>query len=187
MEQIIQGLGILRYPTQNKVSAPSIPITKPWVHLNGSLVSPSLKAMDEMKLVPYPRRPPPAKSDNTIKFLVNMTGPGAWALGVGSHQAFRQQLPPLLWDESSRGGTTYGKNQLRNGSVVDIVYENGANVTSQHPFHKHNNKAWIIGAGHGGFPWATVADAIEGGAAKNFNLEDPPIRDGARLGNHTGD
>ncbi|CAI6098433.1 unnamed protein product [Clonostachys chloroleuca] len=186
-EQIIQGLGILRYPTQNKVSAPSIPITKPWVHLNGSLVSPSLKAMDEMKLVPYPRRPPPVKSDNTIKFLVNMTGPGAWALGVGSHQAFRQQLPPLLWDESSRGGTTYGKNQLRNGSVVDIVYENGANVTSQHPFHKHNNKAWIIGAGHGGFPWATVADAIEGGATKNFNLEDPPIRDGARLGNNTGD
>ncbi|KAL2678498.1 hypothetical protein Neosp_009244 [[Neocosmospora] mangrovei] len=186
-EQIIQGLGILRYPSQPKGNDSNVPTTKPWVHLNGSLVSPAFTAMDETKLAPYPHRPPPAKSDNTIKFLVNMTGSGAWALGVGSHQAFRQQLPPLLWDESSRGQTTYGENQLRNGSVVDIIYENGANVTSQHPFHKHNNKAWIIGTGEGGFPWETVADAIEGGAAKNFNFKNPPIRDGCRLGNGTGD
>ncbi|KAM5343982.1 hypothetical protein ACJ41O_012519 [Fusarium nematophilum] len=74
-----------------------------------------------------------------------------------------------------------------NGSVVDIIFENGANVTSQHPFHKHNHKAWIIGTGHGGFPWATVADAIEDGAGTYFNLVDPPIRDGCRLGNNTGD
>ncbi|RSM06683.1 hypothetical protein CEP52_005560 [Fusarium oligoseptatum] len=186
-EQIIQGLGILRYPSQAKENASHAPDTKPWVHLNGSLVSPSLTAMDEVKLAPYPHRPPPAKSDNTIKFLVNMTGSGAWALGVGSHQAFRQQLPPLLWEDSSRGQTTYGENQLLNGSVVDIIYENGANVTSQHPFHKHNNKAWIIGTGQGGFPWDSVVDAIEGGAAKNFNFENPPIRDGCRLGNETGD
>ncbi|EEU34604.1 uncharacterized protein NECHADRAFT_82322 [Fusarium vanettenii 77-13-4] len=163
-EQIIQGLGILRYPSPPKGNAANVPTTKPWVHLNGSLISPTLTAMDETKLAPYLHRPPPAKSDNTVKFLANMTGSGAWALGVGSHQAFRQQLPPLLWDESSR-----------------------ANVTSQHPFHKHNNKAWIIGTGEGGFPWETVADAMEGGAVKNFNSDNPPIRDGCRLGNGTGD
>ncbi|KAM5364346.1 hypothetical protein ACJZ2D_011543 [Fusarium nematophilum] len=80
-----------------------------------------------------------------------------------------------------------GDYAIRNGSVVDIIFENGANVTSQHPFHKHNHKAWIIGTGHGGFPWATVADAIEDGAGTYFNLVDPPIRDGCRLGNNTGD
>ncbi|KAI8664835.1 hypothetical protein NCS56_00917600 [Fusarium sp. Ph1] len=186
-EQIIQGLGLLRYPSQLKGNAANVPDTKPWGHLNGSLVSPALTAIDEMKLAPYPHQPPPAKSDNTIKFLVNMTRSRAWALGVGYHQAIRQQLPQLLWDGSSRGQTTYGDNRLRNESVVDIIYENGANVTSQHPLHKHNNKAWIIGTGSGGFPWHIVADGIEGGAAKNFNFENPPIRDGYGLGNGTGD
>ncbi|TDZ35287.1 Laccase abr2 [Colletotrichum spinosum] len=135
---------------------------------------------------------PPAKADNTIKFFVNMTGPSSWALNIGPHQAFRQQLPPLLWEEESRGVTTYGGNfnggSLHNGTVVDIIFENGANVTSQHPFHKHNSKAYVIGTGTGGFPWPTVEDAIrEGGVGNRFNLVDPPNRDGCRLGNGTGD
>lgn len=144
--------------------------------------------MDETKLRPFPARPPPSTSDSTLKFFINMTGTGSWALNIGPHQAFRQQLPPLLWDDDSRGETTYSEGSLRNGSVVDIIFENGANVTTQHPFHKHNNKAFIIGTGTGGFPWASVDEAIRhGGQAKNFNFVDPPLRDGCRLGNQTGD
>ncbi|KAM0228425.1 hypothetical protein ACHAPO_010757 [Fusarium lateritium] len=188
-EQVIQGLGILRYPSKtNNNEITKLPTTKPWVHLNGTLVSSSLTPMDEMKLAPFPERPPPPTSDQTVKLFINMTGPSAWSLGLGSHQAFRQQLPPLLWQEGSRGSTTLGdQNALRNGSVVDIIFENGANVTTQHPFHKHNHKAWIIGTGHGGFSWATVQEAIDAGAANQFNLKNPPIRDGCRLGNATGD
>lgn len=188
-EQVIQGIGILRYPSQTRDDGRlTVPNTRPWVHLNGSLVSTSLKAMDEMKLAPFPARPPPQTSDQTLKLFINMTGPAAWALGLGSHQAFRQQLPPLLWQEESRGSTTIGaQNSLLNGSVVDIIFENGANVTTQHPFHKHNHKAWIIGTGHGGFPWANAQEAIDAGAGEYFNLETPPIRDGCRLGNATGD
>ncbi|TEA16993.1 Laccase abr2 [Colletotrichum sidae] len=191
-EQIIQGFGILRYPGPQKLVTRGVPDTKPWVHLNGSLISSSSIAMDETKLAPYPPKAPPAKADNTIKFFVNMTGPSSWALNIGPHQAFRQQLPPLLWEEESRGVTTYGGNfnggSLHNGTVVDIIFENGANVTSQHPFHKHNSKAYVIGTGTGGFPWPTVEDAIrEGGVGNRFNLVDPPNRDGCRLGNGTGD
>ncbi|PSR79595.1 laccase TilA [Coniella lustricola] len=191
-EQIIQGLGVLRYPGQNVKDEQQIPETRPWVHLNGSLVSSSLVAMDETKLAPYPTSTPPIKADNTIKFFVNMTGPGSWALNIGPHQAFRQQLPPLLWENTSRGGTTYGNdgsnNTLLNGTVVDIIFENGANVTSQHPFHKHNHKAFILGTGTGGFPWSTVEEAISvGGMGRHFNFINPPRRDGCRLGNSTGD
>lgn len=189
VEQVIQGLGILRYASKAKdQSGFVVPNTKPWVHLNGTLVSSSLTAMDETKLAPFPERPPPRTADSTLKLFVNMTGPAAWSLGLGSHQAFRQQLPPLLWEDESRGDTTFGSHgSLLNGSVVDIIFENGANVTTQHPFHKHNHKAWIIGYGHGGFPWATIEEAIDEGAGKFFNFEDPPIRDGCRLGNATGD
>lgn len=193
-EQIIQGIGILRYAKDHPRSDASasgidaVPNTRPWVHLNGSLVDHSLVAMDETKLRPFPARPPPATSDSTLKFFVNMTGTSSWALNIGPHQAFRQQLPPLLWDDDSRGETTYSEGSLRNGSVVDIIFENGANVTTQHPFHKHNNKAYIIGTGTGGFPWESVDEAIRfGGQAANFNFDDPPLRDGCRLGNQTGD
>lgn len=153
--------------------------------------------MDETKLAPFPARPPPSKADHTLNFFVNMTGPSSWALNIGPHQAFRQQLPPLLWNEESRGVTTYdldagGKGTMTNGSVVDIVFSNGANVTSQHPFHKHNNKAWVIGTGTGGFPWVTVEEALQSGELSStergsFNFVDPPLRDGCRLGNQTGD
>lgn len=170
--------------------------------------------MDETKLTPYPERPPPAKADHTLKFLVQMTSPSSWVLNIAPHQAFRQQLPPVLWEEASRAETTYGGSEagdcdenlsgtssapncsvtthgrLRNGSVVDIILENGAHVTSQHPFHKHNHKAWIIGTGAGGFPWSSVDEAIRQGGPeveKRFNFVDPPIRDGCRLGNQTSD
>ncbi|KAI4600853.1 hypothetical protein KJ359_013016 [Pestalotiopsis sp. 9143b] len=191
-EQVIQGLGILRYPGTDGGQKAEPPTTKPWVHLNGSLISDDLEKMDEMKLAPYPSRPPPLQSDHTLKFFVNMTGTGSWALNVGPHQAFRQQLPPLLWEEDSRGVTTYESDvqggSMQNGSVVDIIFTNGANVNSQHPFHKHNNKAWVIGTGTGGFPWETVDEAIqEGGMEEHFNFVDPPLRDGCRLGNTTGD
>lgn len=194
-------MGILRYPGQKAPqTSQTVPASKPWVHLNGSLIEDSSVAMDETKLAPYPARPPPSHSDNTLKFLVKMTSRSSWVLNLAPHQAFRQQLPPVLWEGTSRGETTYGGDlsqnasgehgTLLNGSVVDIVFENGANVITQHPFHKHNHKAWIIGTGSGGFPWGSVDEAIrEGGKEieERFNFVDPPIRDGCRLGNMTGD
>ncbi|KXH65545.1 laccase TilA [Colletotrichum salicis] len=192
-EQVIQGFGILRYPGQGSEVKQEVPNTKSWVHLNGTLISSSSVAMDETKLAPYPARSPPPKADNTVRFFVDMTDPSSWALNVGPHQAFRQQLPPLLWDEESRGETTYGDNTqggaLQNGTAVDIIFENGVNVTSQHPLHKHNNKAFVIGTGTGGFPWRTVEDAIrEGGMAKHFNLVNPPIETvaGSEIAPETG-
>lgn len=208
-EQIIQGVGILRYPGLKKAEFSDFPATEAWVYLNGSMVTDSLIAMEETELRPFPARPPPLHADHTLKFRVEMTGPASWALNIAPHEGFRQQLPPLMWDESSRGRTSYGghdcgkdmlnvancssaggQGTLQNGSVVDIVFENGANVITQHPFHKHNHKAWIIGTGSGGFPWASVDEAIQKGGPRveeKFNFVDPPIRDGCRLGNQTGD
>ncbi|KAK1579381.1 multicopper oxidase [Colletotrichum navitas] len=179
-EQIIQGAGILRYPT-TKLSNKTLPNTKSWLHLNGSVVNPQDRCMDEMKLAPYPPRPPPKKADYTLKFMVNMTGPSTWVLNAAPHEFFRQNVPPILWDEKSCGKTCWSNGILRNGSVVDLIIENGAEVDSNHPFHKHNHKVWVIGQGDGGFPWKDVEDAIENGGAEYFNLVNPPRRDGFTL------
>lgn len=166
-----------------------VPTSKPWVHLNGSLISISNRIMDETQLKPYPPRKPPQHTDSTLRFVVKMTGPSTWVLHSAPHQGFRQQLPPLLWNDESRAQTTYGgngTNVLRNGTIVDIIFENDQGVDTQHPFHKHNHKAWIIGHGSGGFPFETVDEALETEYAKDFNLIDPPLRDGCRLDSGDG-
>lgn len=143
--------------------------------------------MDETRLKPFPDRPPPQHSNTTLRFMVNMTGESTWVLHSSPHQGFRQQLPPLMWNDGSRGDTSWGtanspEGRMKNGSVVDIIFENAQGVLSMHPFHKHNHKAFIIGQGYGGFPFDTVAEALQSDEyRKYFNLVDPPIRDGCRL------
>lgn len=162
----------------------TVPDTKPWLHLNGSIINPSAnKAMDETKLAPYPHRPPPQKADFTLKFMVNKTGPSTWVLNDAPHEFFRQNVPPIMWNEHSRGDTSWGNSNgfLKNGSVVDLIIENGAEIDSNHPFHKHNHKVWIIGQGEGGFQWKDVDAALRDGGGKFFNLANSPYRDGFTL------
>lgn len=88
-----------------------------------------------------------------------------------------------MWNEQSRGKTSWGNSNgfLNNGSVVDLIIENGAEIDSNHPFHKHNHKVWIIGQGDGGFRWNDVDAAMKDGGAQYFNLGNPPYRDGFTL------
>ncbi|KAJ4356853.1 uncharacterized protein N0V89_004890 [Didymosphaeria variabile] len=179
-EQVIQGLSILRYPNQpdarDKHGVMLAPTSTSHINLVGDMISNSI-AMDELTdLSPFPARQPPATSDTTLRFMANQTSPSTWVLASEPHQGFRQQMPPILWNEESRGPTTF--SGLKNGSVVDIIYENGA--YAMHPFHKHNHKAFIIGRGEGYFIWPDVATALKK-APENFNMIDPPLRDGARL------
>ena len=180
IEQVIQGIGILRYPgvsERRKDGVVQIPESQPYIDLTGNLIGPG-HMMDEMTdLAPFPHRPPPTqKSDHEFRFVVKNPRPSEWLLASEPHQGFRQQMPPILWNEASRGETTVGG--LKNGSTVDIIFENYADA--MHPFHKHNHKAWIIGRGDGYFRWKDVTTAIKE-SPESFNLVNPPLRDGARL------
>lgn len=184
IEQIIQGIGILRYPgisERRKSGVMQRPGSKPHIDLTGNMIG-SGTMMDEMAdLVPFPHRPPPQKADHEFRFVVKNPKPSEWLLASEPHQGFRQQMPPILWNEASRGETTFAG--LKNGSTVDIVFENYA--YAMHPFHKHNHKAWIIGRGDGYFRWKDVATAIKE-SPESFNLVSPPLRDGARLAARVG-
>ncbi|KAJ4301932.1 hypothetical protein N0V90_004028 [Kalmusia sp. IMI 367209] len=179
-EQIIQGLSILRYSGQpdlrDKHNVMLTPSSRPHIDLVGDMISTGTM-MDELTdLAPFPDRRPPESSDTTLRFMANMTTPSTWVLASEPHQGFRQQMPPILWNKESHGPTTF--SGLKNGSVVDIIYENAAHA--MHPFHKHNHKAFIIGRGEGYFKWPDVATALKE-APESFNMIDPPLRDGARL------
>ncbi|KAI9686080.1 MAG: hypothetical protein M1822_004063 [Bathelium mastoideum] len=184
VEQVIQGISILRYPgvperREDGVMLP--PDSKPHIDLIGNVIGSGVM-MDEMTdLAPFPQRPPPQTSDHEFRFVIKHPRPSEWLLASEAHQGFRQQMPPILWNEESRGETTFAG--LKNGSTVDIIFENHADA--MHPFHKHNHKAWIIGRGTGYFQWKDVATAIRE-APENFNMVNPPLRDGARLAGGAG-
>lgn len=56
-EQMIQGVGILRYPEQSSEGKQNMPQTIKFVHLNGTLISSLSVAMIEMKIALYPVAP----------------------------------------------------------------------------------------------------------------------------------
>ncbi|KAF5694906.1 multicopper oxidase [Fusarium denticulatum] len=183
-EQLIQGFSILRYAGVKETrinSVMALPKTKASIDLIGNMKGGG-KLLDPLKdITPFPARPPTPESDYTLRFVANRTDASTWVLASEPHQGFRQQMPPSLWAVDSRGPTT--TSGLRNGSTVDIILENGA--FGMHPFHKHNHKAWIIGSGTGGFPWPDVETARLA-VPDNFNLINPPLRDGFRLSPEPG-
>ena len=184
IEQIIQGIGVLRYSglsERREDGVMAVPDSRPHIGVFGNMISSGIM-MDEMTdLVPFPHRPPPPTSDHEFRFSVKNPKPAEWLLASEPHQGFRQQMPPILWSQESRGETTFAG--LKNGTTIDIVFENHAHA--MHPFHKHNHKAWIIGRGTGYFHWKDVATAI-GESPESFNLVDPPLRDGYRLAAEPG-
>lgn len=183
-EQIMQGVAILRYAGVDERRSNGVmivPDTKPHIDLVGNMISDG-RMMDELEdLAAFPPRSPPATADHEFKFVVNQTSPSTWVLASEPHQGFRQQMPPILWNQESMGPTSFGG--LKNGSVIDIIYENAA--YGDHPFHKHNHKAFIIGRGKGFWRWKNVATAIKDSPG-DFNMVDPPLRDGARLAKENG-
>ncbi|SMQ51194.1 unnamed protein product [Zymoseptoria tritici ST99CH_3D1] len=183
-EHIIQGIAILRYAgidERRQDGVMLVPDSKPHINLIGNTINGG-RMMDELDdLAAFPPRSPPPTADHEFKFVVNQTAPSTWVLASEPHQGFRQQMPPILWNQQSMGPTSFGG--LKNGSVVDIIYENAA--YGDHPFHKHNHKAFIIGRGDGFWRWKNVAEAIKD-SPQNFNMIDPPLRDGARLAKEHG-
>lgn len=135
IEQFQQGIAILRYAgvEENRIAGiMQVPNTKPHIDLVGDMIG-SGRMMEELSdLAAFPARSPPPTSDHQFKFVVNRTSPNTWVLASAPHQGFRQQIPPILWNEDSMGKTSF--KAPHNGSVVDIIYENAA--TGDHPFHK---------------------------------------------------
>ncbi|WPB01478.1 uncharacterized protein RHO25_006104 [Cercospora beticola] len=183
-DQIIQGVGILRYAgvEEDRVGGVmTVPDSKPHIDLRGKMLHDG-KTVNEMRdLAPFPPRSPPQKADHTFRFAVNQTAPTSWVIASEPHQGFRQQMPPIMWNNDSMGPTSF--KGMKNGSVVDIIFENYAH--GMHPFHKHNHKVFVIGQGQGFFKWIDVDEAVKE-SPESINLVNAPLRDGFMLESEHG-
>lgn len=129
-------------------------------------------------LVPYPSSVrPPAKADKLIVMELGRPGAAVNVLNKDPFSPFLELQEPLLFNASR--ATTLSPNIVPSypvGTVVDLVFViNG--ISPPHSIHKHGNKAFIIGRGSGAWNWTSVAEA-QAVNPGNFNLNNPPLRDG---------
>lgn len=109
-EQLIQGISVLRYPGVKESrdhGVMKVPDTKPHMDLLGNMLNGARKMDEIVDLPAFPPRSPPPKADHTFRFVVNQTDPSTWVLTSAPHQGFRQQMPPILWNNASMGPTSF--------------------------------------------------------------------------------
>jgi hypothetical protein len=160
--------------------APDTNIPNPSINYAGANTSANVRFLDDTTVVPFPPAPLAQTVDQTHKLLINRTG-AAWQWTLNDDTPFTLSLEdetPLLWDPNELANTPLTIT-TKNNTWVDLIFlvTNSGSLQPQHPIHKHSNKGHIIGYGEGEFNYTDVAEALKY-IPENFNLVNPPYRDG---------
>jgi FtsP/CotA-like multicopper oxidase with cupredoxin domain len=132
------------------------------------------------RAAPYPKREMSQTADQTFIFNTKKIGnPFTWTL-VGQtpfNVTFEDQVP-LLFQEPSDIATDSNIIRTELDQWVDLIIKIQGPLAQPHPFHKHANKAYLIGQGVGEFPWTSVAEAQGAGVLPPtaFNLQAAPCK-----------
>lgn len=161
-----------------------------WMLINGSAKA-GATLLDPMSLAPFQANiaPPAGPATRTLSFAINQTDIVSWVI---DRTPFQEPKVPILYGNASAGWDASTTKHLPLNSTIDIVLRISnqsmdtvrlfciqtsdilANRSKMgHPMHLHGHKFWVLGAGHGSFPYKSVADAAPG----SLNLRDPPYRD----------
>jgi hypothetical protein len=160
--------------------SPDTVIPHPSIDYSGANTTANVRFLDDKTVVPFPPVTPAQKVDQTYKLLLNRTG-AAWQWTLNNDTPFPLSLEeqtPLLWDPTELAGTGLTIT-TKNNTWVDLIFlvTISGGLQPPHPIHKHSNKGHIIGYGEGEFNYTDVADALKY-IPENFNLNNPPYRDG---------
>ncbi|KAK3358726.1 multicopper oxidase-domain-containing protein [Lasiosphaeria hispida] len=177
--QVMYSSATLLYSVDETGPAPERP-TVPYVKNNGLPASNATVYYSQPKQKQFVEEPIGQVANQTYKLFMRTAGPSfSWALN-------KTTLPAAVLDHGSEPVVLFEPkiNNLdnttittKNGTWVDLILITDTIPMPPHPIHKHGNKMWQIGNGIGPFPWATAAEAAAA-VPQNFNLVDPPKRDG---------
>lgn len=173
--QMMANEAILSF--REKGSAPSNKTSTPWLDDKGNNVTENVVFFDQASMKAYSPVPISQTADQTYFIYMKVAGRAYnWAL---NESVFPMQIDtekPLLFAPEP-----YISNNItittKNNTWVDLVFITATFPMPPHPIHKHGNKMFEIGSGTGTWNWTTVDDAIKE-IPENFNLVDPPRRDG---------
>ncbi|KAI9706231.1 MAG: hypothetical protein M1820_004806 [Bogoriella megaspora] len=177
--QVLGGFASLSY--NGHMEAPPHP--KPLMNYAGQPLVASLRQFSEQDGRPYPPFRPARYADRTRKFLLRKLGRpyGAYEWTLTGHEGYNMteedRSPPLLFRNYQDLNASELVVKTKKGEWMDLILEIEGPFAQAHPMHKHGNKAFIIGAGVGPFPWESVEEAARHLPPATFNTVDPPYRD----------
>ncbi|PLB37359.1 multicopper oxidase-domain-containing protein [Aspergillus candidus] len=148
VNQIINSTAVMSY-----ISLPKNPrrASTPSIDITGAPID-KHTVLDDNKLVPFPVEVPSQDVAQT-----------------------HHDTPLLFHPETAPKDLTIS---TQNGTWVDLIFAAVQPLQPPHPFHKHSNKFFVIGAGDGEWNYTSVADAVRHRPG-DFNLKTPQIRDTA--------
>ncbi|KAI0201408.1 multicopper oxidase [Astrocystis sublimbata] len=181
--QLITGQATLTYKTNRSFShgKPKQEVDHSalrYIDDAGTPVSPSVVFYNQTAQKPYPASPVAQKADATyVLTLGNTAGRGyVWAMNGSASPMTLDASEPVLFAPQP-GLTNNLTITTQNNTWVDLIFKVEQFPQPAHPIHKHGNKMWMIGSGEGSFNYSSVEEAMRV-IPQNFNLVDPPRRDG---------
>ena len=175
VNQIINSTAVMSYTGPPKdprhASTPSIDIT-------GAPLG-KHTVLNDNKLVPFPVEVPSQDVAQThVLKMDHYKASYRWYLGDSESSlplSLEHDTPLLFHPETAPKDLTIS---TRNDTWVDLIFAAVQPLQPPHPFHKHSNKFFVIGAGDGEWNYTSVADAVRHRPG-DFNLQTPQIRDTA--------
>ncbi|KAI9694034.1 MAG: hypothetical protein M1822_003305 [Bathelium mastoideum] len=177
--QVLGGFATLEYNGAMEAA----PHPRPLMNYAGQPLSNDMRKFIEDTARPYPPLRPALSADRTRKFLVRKLGQpyGAYEWSLSGHQGYNtseeDSTSPMLFQVPSKVKSSELVLKTKKNEWVDLILEVEGPFAQAHPMHKHGNRAFVIGAGVGPFPWDTVAEAAKDLPPGTFNTVDPPYRD----------
>ncbi|KAM5446184.1 hypothetical protein McanCB49686_008082 [Microsporum canis] len=173
--QLLSGQGTLSY--RRKHQPPTNQTSMPHIDDAGRPLSADVVFFDQAAQKPYPAFPVGQKADQTFILEIGNTELAyKWSLNGTSLPLTLDADDPILFKPQPNL-----MNNLtittRNNTWVDLIFVATQVPQPPHPIHKHGNKMWLLGSGHGPFKWNSVEEAMKA-IPQNFNLVNPPRRDG---------
>ncbi|KAI0973814.1 multicopper oxidase [Xylaria arbuscula] len=174
--QLISGQATLSYKTINNTLANNT--ATPYINDAGVALSPDVVLFNQEAQKPYPAFPVGQKADQTfILTSQNTENVGyMWSMNGTSEPLSLDDSNPILFNPQPNL-TNNLTITTKNNTWIDFIFVVQHVPQPAHPMHKHGNKMWQIGSGQGIFNYTSVAEAMKE-IPQNFNLVDPPRRDG---------
>lgn len=175
--QVISGFATLSYLGSEQSSYQSVP----YIDYGGINTTESVIVLNTTHLPPYPPILPAEVADEFhLLTLGRLNSSWEWTLdGTTFLPATLSSMKPALYDPSSPDLAPTLKITTKNDTWIDIVFQLAIPpptlLQPPHPIHKHSNKAFLIGAGHGKFVWSSIEDASKE-SPESF-LQTPLYRD----------
>lgn len=167
-----------------RIGQPLEATTEPFFTYGTVPVSPNVVQFNSNSpVIGFPNIPPARDSQQTLFFhLSRFNAPWIWTIsGTATYPSlgheYAEDEPLLFHPYSVAASNSDLVVRTQNNTWVDLVFTASNIGGPPHPMHKHNNKAYVIGAGEGEWTWSSVAEAAAA-QPQSFNFETPLLRDG---------